>query len=218
MATQLKGIRGLWLWAGLLGLVLVLAILPLSLRAQVLWALAVLSLVALGWLFSGRAASRQRQSLMLAGNCALPADGYHQPVLAVCGDGLHSLFGATPEDQLVLRVTEQGCYLRVPSLDQLPTIIEYVLANRPHWAGQLGVLDSQRLIVKPDEGAQLNAPLSADAQYVAVVALFRSPDTQSDSWRLVLSREDLDPDQPRVVELGDNALNLVPLPKKDSWW
>lgn len=80
------------------------------------------------------------------------------------------------------------------------------------------LLDSQRLIVKPDEGAQLNAPLSADAQYVAVVALFRSPDTQSDSWRLVLSREDLDPDQPRVVELGDNALNLVPLPKKDSWW
>jgi len=168
MATQLKGIRGLWLWAGLLGLVLVLAILPLSLRAQVLWALAVLSLVALGWLFSGRAASRQRQSLMLAGNCALPADGYHQPVLAVCGDGLHSLFGATPEDQLVLRVTEQGCYLRVPSLDQLPTIIEYVLANRPHWAGQLGVFH----IVNPAEqtdSAQLAGTLQTFRHQVARV-------------------------------------------------
>lgn len=168
MATQLKGIRGLWLWAGLLGLVLVLAILPLSLRAQVLWALAVLSLVALGWLFSGRAASRQRQSLMLAGNCALPADGYHQPVLAVCGDGLHSLFDATPEDQLVLRVTEQGCYLRVPSLDQLPTIIEYVLANRPHWAGQLGVFH----IVNPAEqtdSAQLAGTLQTFRHQVARV-------------------------------------------------
>lgn len=80
------------------------------------------------------------------------------------------------------------------------------------------LLDSQRLVVKPDEGAQLNVPLSTDAQFVAVVALFRSPDAQNNTWRLVLAREDLDPDQPRVVELGDNALNLVPLPKKDSWW
>lgn len=80
------------------------------------------------------------------------------------------------------------------------------------------LLDSQRLVVKPDEGAQLNVPLFPDAQYVAVVALFRSPDMRKDTWRLVLAREDLEPDQPRVIELGDNALNLVPLPKKDSWW
>ncbi|SDK52135.1 type VI secretion system protein VasD [Pseudomonas delhiensis] len=80
------------------------------------------------------------------------------------------------------------------------------------------LLDSQRLVVKPDEGAQLNVPLSPDAQFVAVVALFRSPDAQNNTWRIVLAREDLDPDQPRVIELGDNALNLVPLPTKDSWW
>jgi outer membrane protein OmpA-like peptidoglycan-associated protein len=75
----------------------------------------------------------------LAHNSALPADGYRHPVVAVCGDGLHSLFGAVPEDQLALRITEQGCYVRVPSLDRLPTIIDYLLANRPHWAGQLAV-------------------------------------------------------------------------------
>ncbi|MBZ9665067.1 type VI secretion system lipoprotein TssJ [Pseudomonas sp. LMG 31766] len=80
------------------------------------------------------------------------------------------------------------------------------------------LLDSQRLLVKPDEGAQLNVPLSPDAQYVAVVALFRSPEMRKDTWRVVLAREDLEPDQPRVIELGDNALSLVPLPKKDSWW
>ncbi|WP_192985337.1 type VI secretion system lipoprotein TssJ [Pseudomonas sp. EggHat1] len=80
------------------------------------------------------------------------------------------------------------------------------------------LLDSQRLLVKPDEGAQLNVPLSPYAQYVAVVALFRSPEMHKDTWRVVLAREDLEPDQPRVIELGDNALNLVPLPKKDSWW
>lgn len=166
MATQLKGTRGLWLWAGVLGLVLVLAILPLSRHAQVLWTLAVLSLVALGWMFSGRAASRQRQSLVVAGNGALPADGYRQPVLAVCGDGLHSLFGATSEDQLALRITEQGCYLRVPSLAQLPMIIDYVLAHRPHWAGQLGIF----YIVNPAEqtdSAQLAGTLQTFRHQVA---------------------------------------------------
>lgn len=80
------------------------------------------------------------------------------------------------------------------------------------------LLDARRVVVKPDEGAQLNVPMADDAKFVAVVALFRSPDTQKDNWRLVLPREELDPDQPRVIELGDNQLSVLPLQKKDSWW
>ncbi|WP_447748227.1 type VI secretion system lipoprotein TssJ [Pseudomonas nicosulfuronedens] len=80
------------------------------------------------------------------------------------------------------------------------------------------LLDERRVVVKPDEGAQLNVPMLADAQFVAVVALFRTPEAQTGSWRLVLARDELDPDKARVIELGDNALSLVPLPKKDSWW
>lgn len=80
------------------------------------------------------------------------------------------------------------------------------------------LLDSRRVVVKPDEGAQLNVPMVDDAKFVAVVALFRLPDTQKDNWRLVVARDELDPDQPRVIELGDNQLNLLPLAKKDTWW
>jgi len=80
------------------------------------------------------------------------------------------------------------------------------------------LLDESRVVVKPDEGAQLNVPMLPEAQFVAVVALFRSPDMQKGNWRLVLARDELDPDAPRVIELGDNMLNLMPLPKKDSWW
>lgn len=80
------------------------------------------------------------------------------------------------------------------------------------------LLDERQLVVKPQEGAQLNVPMLADAQFVAVVALFRSPDLQNGSWRLVLGRDDLDPDKARVIELGDNLLSLVPVPKKESWW
>ncbi|MFP3518671.1 type VI secretion system lipoprotein TssJ [Pseudomonas sp. SIMBA_077] len=73
------------------------------------------------------------------------------------------------------------------------------------------LLDTHTVVVKPEEGAQLNVPLNKDAQFVAVVALFREPDTQGKTWRLLLTRNDLEPDQARVIELGDNQLTLLPL-------
>ena len=75
------------------------------------------------------------------------------------------------------------------------------------------LLDKQTLVIKPEEGAQLNAPLDKDAKFVAVVALFREPDIGTNTWRVTLSRDDLDPDRARVIELGDNRLNLRPLAK-----
>lgn len=159
MISALNATRALWLWAGGLGLVLILAILPLSRLAQSLWALAVIVLVVSGWRLAGRAAARQRHALVMAPDSALPADGYRHPLVAVCGDGLPSLFGCAPDDQLVLRVTEQGSYVRVPSLDRLPTIIDGLLAHRPHWAGQLAVL----YIVNPAEQTD-NAQLAGAIQ------------------------------------------------------
>jgi type VI secretion system protein VasD len=44
-----------------------------------------------------------------------------------------------------------------------------------------------------------------------VVALFRTPDTQMNTWRLTLTRDDLDPDRARVIELGKNRLTLQSL-------
>ncbi|WP_408004043.1 type VI secretion system lipoprotein TssJ [Pseudomonas frederiksbergensis] len=73
------------------------------------------------------------------------------------------------------------------------------------------LLDQQAMVVKPGEGAQLDMPLHKDAQFVTVVALFRTPDTQKNTWRLTLTRDDLDPDRARVIELGNNRLTLQPL-------
>lgn len=73
------------------------------------------------------------------------------------------------------------------------------------------LLDQQALVIKPGEGAQLDVPLDKDAQFVTVVALFRTPDTRMNTWRLTLTRDDLDPDRARVIELGDNRLALKPL-------
>lgn len=73
------------------------------------------------------------------------------------------------------------------------------------------LLDQRSLVIKPGEGAQLDVPLNQDAGVIAVVGLFREPDLQLNDWRLLLNRDDLDPDRPRVIELGESRLTLRPL-------
>lgn len=72
------------------------------------------------------------------------------------------------------------------------------------------LLNEKAVVVKPGAAAQLSTPLHRQAQYIVVIALFRNPDMEENTWRLTLQRDDLDPDQSRVVELGDNRLKLRP--------
>lgn len=88
------------------------------------------------------------------------------------------------------------------------------LLSNDHSLLSADLLDQRAVVVKPEEGAQLNVPMDQDAQFVAVVALFRTPDTRINTWRLTLTRDDLDPDRARVIELGDNRLTLRPLAKE----
>ncbi|WP_226503053.1 type VI secretion system lipoprotein TssJ [Pseudomonas sp. MWU16-30317] len=76
------------------------------------------------------------------------------------------------------------------------------------------LLDQHTVLIKPGEGAQMDVPLNRDAQFVTVVALYRTPDTQENTWRLTLSRIDLEPDRARVIELGNSRLTLQPLTKE----
>ncbi|CAI8901081.1 type VI secretion system lipoprotein TssJ [Pseudomonas sp. IT-P176] len=99
------------------------------------------------------------------------------------------------------------------SRDALDRTTYAALVDEGASALQVDRLHEQALVVKPGEGAQLSMALDKDAQFVAVVALFREPDTQAATWRLVLGRDDLDPDRARVIELADNRLSLRPLAK-----
>ncbi|MCK6186940.1 type VI secretion system lipoprotein TssJ [Pseudomonas sp. EYE_354] len=112
--------------------------------------------------------------------------------------------------------------LSVPTLVRVYQLRDTKATEQATYDGLLGdddqllasaLLDKRSVVVKPEEGAQLNVPMDKDAQFVTVVALFRSPDTQSNTWRLTLTRDDLDPDRARVIELGDNRLTLRPLAK-----
>ncbi|WP_312627327.1 type VI secretion system lipoprotein TssJ [Scandinavium sp.] len=76
------------------------------------------------------------------------------------------------------------------------------------------LLSSRDVVVKPGGDASLDMPMEADAQFVAVVGLFRHPDMENNTWKLVIEREELDPDKPRILEAGNNHLTLQPVKDK----
>lgn len=62
--------------------------------------------------------------------------------------------------------------------------------------------------LQPGGAVTVDMPMERDAQYVAVAGMFMSPDQTNNTWRVVLSRDDLDPDKARVIEAGNNRLTL----------
>ncbi|ENE4832702.1 type VI secretion system lipoprotein TssJ [Klebsiella michiganensis] len=72
-------------------------------------------------------------------------------------------------------------------------------------------LASRSLVVKPGADVSLDIPMDEKAQFIAVVGLFRAPDMVKNDWKLVLRRDDLDPDKPRIIEASHNRLTLKPL-------
>ncbi|KPN90930.1 OmpA family protein [Pseudomonas nunensis] len=137
MTLTLK--RALWLWAGALTFAL-LAIIPLTAWIRAIVGLTTLCGVVLGCALASRQAAHQRGSVRLVDPMTLPVASFRQPVVLTCGDGLDGLFGTIPEDRIGLRVTAHGCYVRVPSVKQLAVVTDGILALRPGWGGQLGVM------------------------------------------------------------------------------
>ncbi|MFC6211892.1 MULTISPECIES: type VI secretion system lipoprotein TssJ [Rahnella] len=68
--------------------------------------------------------------------------------------------------------------------------------------------------VRPGEAITVDMPMDEKAQFVAVAGLFLAPDITNNTWRLVLSRDDLDPDKARQIELNNQGMTLIPLKDK----
>ncbi len=163
----LKLTRSLWLWAGVLALAL-LVIMPLAGWVRAVAALVIVLLLVWAWVRAGRRFTRHGQRLVLAGDTVLPPAAYRQPVVLVCGDSLAGLFGGVPAEQLALRMTSQGCYVRVPTLDQLVPVTAGIQVLRPEWGGQLSVM----FIANPTEhadSAELAGRVRAFCNQIALV-------------------------------------------------
>ncbi|KQN64319.1 type VI secretion protein [Erwinia sp. Leaf53] len=76
------------------------------------------------------------------------------------------------------------------------------------------LLAEKDIRLQPGGAVTIDMPMEEDAQYVAVAGMFMTPDQANNTWRVVLSREDLDPDKARVIEAGNNQLTLIPLKEK----
>jgi type VI secretion system protein VasD len=76
---------------------------------------------------------------------------------------------------------------------------------------QADLLTSRDLVLKPGGDVTLDMPMEAEAKFVAVAGLYRHPDLDKETWKVVLDREELDPDKPRVIEAGNNSLRLLPV-------
>lgn len=68
--------------------------------------------------------------------------------------------------------------------------------------------------ILPGAAITVDVPLDEKAQYVAVAGMFLSPDITHNTWRIVLSRDDLDPDKARQIELNNQGMTLLPLKEK----
>lgn len=88
------------------------------------------------------------------------------------------------------------------------TVYQQLLQEGDSLLGQ-ELLASRDVVLKPGSAASLDMPMEADAKFVAVVALFRHPDSVKQGWKQVLDREQLDPDNARVFEAGANSLSLI---------
>ncbi|MFG6657411.1 type VI secretion system lipoprotein TssJ [Scandinavium sp. M-37] len=62
--------------------------------------------------------------------------------------------------------------------------------------------------VRPQQSAIFTMPMDEQAQFVAIVAQYRTPDVRKNNWRLVLTRDELDPDDARVIEMAKNTLEV----------
>ncbi|WP_206404246.1 type VI secretion system lipoprotein TssJ [Erwinia billingiae] len=65
--------------------------------------------------------------------------------------------------------------------------------------------------LQPGGAMIVDMPMEENAQYVAVAGMFMSPDQVNNTWRVILSRDDLSPDKARIIEAGDNSLTLKPM-------
>ncbi|GLR10605.1 type VI secretion system lipoprotein TssJ [Mixta theicola] len=65
--------------------------------------------------------------------------------------------------------------------------------------------------LQPGGAVTVDMPMDESAQYVAVAGMFMSPDQVNNTWKVVLARQDLNPNKARVVEAGNNRLTLKSL-------
>lgn len=76
------------------------------------------------------------------------------------------------------------------------------------------LLAQKDLRIRPGESVSFDMPMEKETKFVAIAALFHSPDKTQNTWRIVIPEKELDPDKARKIMLAENTLTLQPQDKK----
>lgn len=104
--------------------------------------------------------------------------------------------------------------IRVYQLDKLdnfeqaiyPTLVEDDVKTL-----STDLLVRSEVVLHPASAVSLDVPMNKDAKFVGIVALFRSPNLEEGTWKVVIKRDELDADKPRLLIANYGAIGLAPL-------
>ena len=69
--------------------------------------------------------------------------------------------------------------------------------------------------LNPGASASLTRALNGDAQYVAIVAFYRTPGS-GNGWKFVIEKKKLEPDKPLKLELVSQLLRAADAPSQKA--
>lgn len=71
------------------------------------------------------------------------------------------------------------------------------------------LIESKEIILRPNTSISIDVPFDKKANVVGVAALYKEPDLKENTWRLVLTRSDLNINKPREIEASQYTIELV---------
>lgn len=76
------------------------------------------------------------------------------------------------------------------------------------------LLAQKDLRIRPGESISFDMAMEKETEFVAIAIMFHTPDETKNNWRIVIPKNELDPDKARKIVLAENTLTLQPLDKK----
>lgn len=67
------------------------------------------------------------------------------------------------------------------------------------------------LRIRPAESIAVNMPMAENAEFVAIAAMFHTPNLTTNDWRIVIPKQRLLPDAPRQLVLSEHSMTLTPV-------
>lgn len=71
------------------------------------------------------------------------------------------------------------------------------------------LIESKEVILRPNTSISIDVPFDKKAKFVGIAALFKEPDLKENTWRLVLTRSDLNINKPREIEASQYTIKLL---------